>query len=37
MVAAMSDDRSCEVYCILNLPIDAIEMPVVLRNIEAAA
>jgi N-acetylglucosaminyldiphosphoundecaprenol N-acetyl-beta-D-mannosaminyltransferase len=34
---AMSDDLSREVYCILGLPIDAIEMPVVLRSIEAAA
>ena len=37
MAAAMSDDLSREVYCILGLPIDAIEMPVVLRSIEAAA
>ena len=31
------DDLSREVYCILGMPIDAIEMPAVLRSIEIAA
>jgi N-acetylglucosaminyldiphosphoundecaprenol N-acetyl-beta-D-mannosaminyltransferase len=31
------DDLDREVYCILGLPIDAIEMPAVLRKIEVAA
>ena len=31
------DDLSREVYCILGVPIDAIEMPDALRRIEAAA
>ncbi len=35
--AAIPDDLSREVYCILGMPIDAIEMPVVLRCIEKAA
>ena len=35
--AATRDDLSREVYCILGMPIDAIEMPAVLRSIEAAA
>ncbi len=34
---ALHDDFSREVYCILGMPIDAIEMPAVLRNIEKAA
>ena len=32
-----TDDLSREVYCFLGLPIDAIEMPSVLRRIELAA
>lgn len=32
-----SDDLSREVYCILGMPIDAIEMPAVVRSIEVAA
>jgi len=35
--AAVFDDLSREVYCILGVPIDAIEMPAVLRSIEIAA
>jgi N-acetylglucosaminyldiphosphoundecaprenol N-acetyl-beta-D-mannosaminyltransferase len=35
--AGPRDDFSREVYCILGIPIDAVEMPVVLRRIEAAA
>jgi N-acetylglucosaminyldiphosphoundecaprenol N-acetyl-beta-D-mannosaminyltransferase len=35
--AAMSDDLSREVYCILGMPVDAIEMLSVVRRIEAAA
>jgi N-acetylglucosaminyldiphosphoundecaprenol N-acetyl-beta-D-mannosaminyltransferase len=35
--AAISDDLFREVYCILGLPIDAIDMPAVLQSIEAAA
>ena len=35
--AAISDDLFREVYCVLGLPIDAIEMPAVLHSIEAAA
>jgi len=35
--AARRDDLSREVYCILGLPIDAIEMPAALRTVEAAA
>jgi N-acetylglucosaminyldiphosphoundecaprenol N-acetyl-beta-D-mannosaminyltransferase len=35
--AALPDDLSREVYCILGMPIDAIEMPAVLRSIEIAA
>src|SRR5690348_8636723 len=31
------DDLSREVYCILGIPVDAIEMPAVLKRIEAAA
>ncbi len=34
---AASDDLSREVYCILGMPIDAIEMPAVLSCIETAA
>ena len=34
---ARRDDLSREVYCILGLPIDAIEMPAALRTVEAAA
>ena len=34
---AICDDLSREVYCILGVPIDAIEMPDALRQIEAAA
>jgi N-acetylglucosaminyldiphosphoundecaprenol N-acetyl-beta-D-mannosaminyltransferase len=34
---AVADDLSREVYCILGIPIDAIEMPAALRRIEAAA
>ena len=36
-IAAFSDDLSREVYCILGMPIDAIEMPAVLRSIEINA
>ena len=36
-VAAIADDLSREVYCILGMPIDAIEMPAVMRCIEMAA
>ena len=32
-----SDDLSRDVYCILGMPIDAIEMPAVVRSIEVAA
>jgi N-acetylglucosaminyldiphosphoundecaprenol N-acetyl-beta-D-mannosaminyltransferase len=35
--AAKVDDLSRDVYCILGVPIDAIEMPAVLRKIEIAA
>ena len=35
--ATSHDDLSREVYCILGIPIDAIEMPAVLRSIDAAA
>lgn len=35
--AATCDDLSREVYCILGIPIDAIEMPAVLGRIDAAA
>ena len=35
--AAVFDDLSREVYCILGVPIDAVEMPAVLRSIELAA
>ena len=35
--AAISDDLFREVYCVLGMPIDAIEMPAVLHSIEAAA
>ena len=35
--AATSDDLSREVYCILGMPIDAIEMPAVMQSIEMAA
>jgi N-acetylglucosaminyldiphosphoundecaprenol N-acetyl-beta-D-mannosaminyltransferase len=31
------DDLSRQVYCILGMPIDAIEMPAVLQRIETAA
>lgn len=34
---ALPDDLSRDVYCILGVTIDAIDMPAVLRNIEAAA
>lgn len=34
--AAISDDLLREVYCILGMPIDAIEMPAVTRRIEMA-
>ncbi len=34
---AILDDLSREVYCILGMPIDAIEMPAVLHSIDAAA
>jgi N-acetylglucosaminyldiphosphoundecaprenol N-acetyl-beta-D-mannosaminyltransferase len=34
---AAPDDLSRETYCILGIPIDAIEMPAVLRTIDAAA
>src|SRR5208282_5209042 len=34
---AIPDDLSREVYCILGMPIDAIEMPAVLHSIDAAA
>jgi N-acetylglucosaminyldiphosphoundecaprenol N-acetyl-beta-D-mannosaminyltransferase len=34
---AMSDDLSREVYCILGMPIDAVEMLSVVRRIEMAA
>jgi N-acetylglucosaminyldiphosphoundecaprenol N-acetyl-beta-D-mannosaminyltransferase len=34
---AVPDDLSREVYCILGMPIDAIEMPEVIQNIEMAA
>src|SRR6266571_485866 len=32
-----ADDLSREVYCILGIPIDALEMPAVVERIEAAA
>ena len=35
--AAIADDLSREVYCILGMPIDAIEMPAMMRSIERAA
>jgi N-acetylglucosaminyldiphosphoundecaprenol N-acetyl-beta-D-mannosaminyltransferase len=35
--AASPDDLSREVYCILGIPVDAIEMPAVLRGIKTAA
>ena len=35
--AAINDDLSREVYCILGIPIDSIEMPVVMQRIDAAA
>ena len=34
---SQADDLSREVYCILGMPIDAVEMPDVLRRIEGAA
>jgi len=34
---AMSDDLSREVYCVLGIPIDAVEMLSVVRRIEVAA
>src|SRR3984885_10805999 len=34
--AAINDNLSREVYCILGIPIDAIEMPAVLRSIDTA-
>ena len=34
---AIPDDLSREVYCILGMPIDAIEMPAVMQSIEMAA
>jgi N-acetylglucosaminyldiphosphoundecaprenol N-acetyl-beta-D-mannosaminyltransferase len=34
---ATSDDLSREVYCILGMPIDAIEMPIVMQRIETGA
>jgi N-acetylglucosaminyldiphosphoundecaprenol N-acetyl-beta-D-mannosaminyltransferase len=37
LIALAADDLSREVYCILGMPIDAVEMPVVLRRIEIAA
>src|SRR5271155_238644 len=37
IVTAVQDDLSREVYCLLGIPIDAIEMSAVLRNIDAAA
>ena len=36
-VESVSDDLLRNVYCILGLPIDAIEMPAVLQRIQAAA
>jgi N-acetylglucosaminyldiphosphoundecaprenol N-acetyl-beta-D-mannosaminyltransferase len=35
--AAQADDLSRNVYCVLGMPIDAIDMATVLRRIEAAA
>jgi N-acetylglucosaminyldiphosphoundecaprenol N-acetyl-beta-D-mannosaminyltransferase len=35
--AAINDDLSREVYCILGIPIDSIAMPVVMQRIDAAA
>ena len=35
--SAIPDDLSREVYCILGMPIDAIEMPAVMQSIEMAA
>jgi anti-anti-sigma regulatory factor len=35
--AAIADDLSREVYCILGMPIDAIDMPAVVQRIETAA
>jgi len=35
--AAICDDLAREVYCILGIPIDAIDLPAALRTIEAAA
>ncbi len=37
IAATTYDDLSREVYCILGMPIDAIEMPAVVHSIEAAA
>lgn len=37
VAVTVCDDLSREVYCILGVPIDAIEMPDALRRIEAAA
>ena len=37
IAATTCDDLSREVYCILGMPIDAIEMPAVVHSIEAAA
>ncbi len=37
MAAAIGDDLSREVYCILGIPIDAIEMSAVLQSIDDAA
>jgi N-acetylglucosaminyldiphosphoundecaprenol N-acetyl-beta-D-mannosaminyltransferase len=36
-VMVPSDDLSREVYCVLGIPIDAIEMPEVIRSIQVAA
>src|SRR5258708_16222779 len=36
-VMVPSDDLSREVYCVLGIPIDAIEMPEVIRSIHIAA
>ena len=33
----LADDLSRDVYCVLGIPIDAIDMPAALRRIEAAA
>ena len=37
VLTSPADDLFREVYCVLGLPIDAIEMPAVLQSIEAAA